>query len=378
MAHGEVGSTVGQALSSSAAPMVGQFDLVVLDLDGVVYIGPDAVPGAADAIAATGRLGVRSCFLTNNASRTPDQVADHLVELAVPATPDDVVTSAQVAAGLLAERLPEGSRVLVVGGLGLRVALIGAGLVPVDTMADRPAAVVQGFSPDITWRLLAEGTHAVRSGLLWVASNLDLTVPTPNGPAPGNGSLVQVVATAAGRGPDLVAGKPQPQPFRAAAQRYGSERPLVVGDRLDTDIEGGCAAGMPGLAVLTGVCGASDLLLAPAGMRPAFLGRDLGALVEGHPEVQVAPMAGDGAVRARCNAAVVDASGAGVGSGRLRIGEPGADPLDLLRAGCAAAWAWADRSRAAPATPGHAGGQLELTAVLAALTALDPGLTWAR
>jgi len=369
---------VGQQLSGSEAPLAGQFDLIVLDLDGVVYIGPDAVPGAADAIAATGRLGVRSCFLTNNASRTPEQVAGHLVELAVPATADDVVTSAQVAAGLLAQRLRAGGRVLVVGGLGLKVALAGAGLVPVDTMAEQPDAVVQGFSPDITWRLLAEGTHAVRTGLLWVASNLDLTVPTPNGPAPGNGALVQLVVTAAGRRPDLVAGKPQPQPFLAAAQRYASERPLVVGDRLDTDIEGGCAAGMPGLAVLTGVCGASDLVLAPAGMRPTFLGRDLGALLEAHPEVRVGPGSSADAVRASCNAGVVAASSTGTGGGRLEVSASGTDPLDLLRAGCAAAWALADRSGTGSRPAGDAAGALDLTGLLAALTDLDATLTWAR
>jgi glycerol-1-phosphatase len=357
--------------------MVEQFDLVVLDLDGVVYIGPDVVPGAAEAIAATARLGVRSCFLTNNASRTPDQVAEHLIELSVPAIPDDVVTSAQVAAALLAERLTTGSRVLVVGGLGLKVALTGAGLVPVDTMADQPVAVVQGFSPDLNWRLLAEGTHAVRSGLLWVASNLDLTVPTPNGPAPGNGSLVQVVSTAAGRRPDLVAGKPQPEPFRAAAHRYASRRPLVVGDRLDTDIEGGCAAGMPGLAVLTGVSGASDLLAAPAGSRPAFLGRDLSALLEGHPEVWVAPGAGPAGVRAECNGAAV-ALDAGSGKWLLEVVAAGRDPLDLLRAGCGAAWAWTDLVRAGAGAPGGDPAQPDVTGVLTALTGLDPALTWAR
>ncbi len=369
------GSVVGQSLSSSTAPLAEQFDLAVLDLDGVVYVGPDAVPGAAEAIAATARLGLRSCFLTNNASRTPEQVAAHLRELSVPATADDVVTSAQVAAALLAERLPAGSRVLVVGGLGLTVALTAVGLVPVDTMADQPVAVVQGFSPDITWRRLAHGSHAVRSGLLWVASNLDLTVPTPDGPAPGNGSLVQVVATAAGRRPDLIAGKPRPEPFLAAARRYAATRPLVVGDRLDTDIEGGCAAGMPGLAVLTGVCGASDLLQARVGLRPAFLGRNLSALLDAHPEVQVITDAGGG-VRAACNRATVVVAGAG--AARLEVVLAGSDPLDLLRAGCATAWAWADGGRHAVAAPGRDPRALDPAGVLAALHRLDPGASWAR
>lgn len=177
-----------EGILASDGCLAAAHDLVIFDLDGVVYVGPDAVPGAVDTIealrsgAGTGRP-VPCCFLTNNASRTPDMVAEHLRELSIPARRDEVLTSAQVAAGLLAQRLPAGARVLVIGGTGLVVALREDGLVPVSSMDEEPAAVVQGFSPDLSWRRLAEAARAVQAGLFWVATNLDLTVPTPHGPA---------------------------------------------------------------------------------------------------------------------------------------------------------------------------------------------------
>lgn len=343
-------------------PLAEAYDLAVLDLDGVVYVGPDAVPGAADAVAAARAAGMGVTFVTNNASRPPGAVVDHLVRLGVEAGLDDVVTSAQVAAGMLAERLPAGSAVLVVGGEGLLVALRENGLRPVGSMDDGPAAVVQGFGPDVGWRLLAEGTRAVRAGLPWVATNLDLTVPTPHGPAPGNGSLVGVVATAAGRRPDAVAGKPAPGSFLEAARRRGAARPLVVGDRLDTDLEGAVNAGMDGLVVLTGVSTATDLLTCGPAVRPTLIGYDLAALLAPHPAVDVSR---DGpTARARCRQARVRVDAAGA-----TVETAGTDAVDLLRAGCAAAWAVAD-------APG--GGAPDVAAVVAALRGLEPDAAWAR
>jgi len=345
----------------ASPPPADVHDVALLDLDGVVYVGPDAVPGAADAVAAAAARGLRCVYVTNNASRPPEKVGAHLRELGIRADDADVVTSAQLAAGILAGRLPAGSPVLVVGGEGLLDALAAEGLRPVRSMDDAPQAVVQGFGPDLGWRELAEGARAVRAGLFWVASNLDLTVPTPHGPAPGNGALVNAVAAAGGRRPDAVAGKPEARAFRDAAARAGSRRPLAVGDRLDTDLEGARAAGMPGLLVLTGITGVSELLRCPLRARPDLVGRDLAALLAAHPE---AVRDGDG--RGRCAGAAVAVRDSG-----LVVEEPGDDALDLLRAACAAALTL-------PASAAGEEVEVDPDPVVAAVRAREPEAEWAR
>jgi HAD superfamily hydrolase (TIGR01450 family) len=309
------------------SPLATRHDVALLDLDGVLYVGPDAVPGAPEAVRDAAAAGLRPAYVTNNAARTPATVAAHLRDLGVPAADEDVVTSAQAAATLLAARVPAGSRVLVVGGEGLVVAVRESGLEPVHEASDGVAAVVQGFAPEVGWRLLAEGTYAVAAGLPWIATNMDATVPTPGGRAPGNGLLVGVVAGAAGRSPDAVAGKPETPLHDESVRRTGAVTPLVVGDRLDTDIEGANRAGVPSLLVLTGVSGPADLVTARPELRPTYLARDLrDGLLRAHPGVE---QAGAGW---RCGGWTVTAGEAGVsvdGSG---------DPVDGLRALCVAWW----------------------------------------
>ncbi len=326
-------------VEGSDTPLAERHDVALLDLDGVLYVGPDAVPGAPEAVRAAVEAGMRPAYVTNNAARTPTTVAAHLRELGVPAGPEDVVTSAQAAATLLAGRVPAGSRVLVVGGEGLVVAVRERGLVPVHEAGDGVAAVVQGFSPDVGWRLLAEGTYAVSAGLPWIATNMDVTVPTQDGNAPGNGLLVGVVARAAGRDPDAVAGKPETPLHEESVRRTGAKTPLVVGDRLDTDIDGANRVGVPSLLVLTGVCRPADLLRAEAALRPTYLARDLrdGLLAE-HPAVA---QAGDGWT---CRGWTVSVRGAEVSV------EGTGDPVDGLRALCVAWWgAGGDVAAADPA-----------------------------
>ena len=309
-------------------PLVDRHDSALLDLDGVLYAGPAAVPGAVDAVARAREAGLRVAFVTNNASRTPQTVAAHLRDLGIAAEPGDVVTSAQAAAALVAADVPPGSAVLVVGGEGLDAAVVELGLRPVRTAADGPVAVVQGFGPDVGWRLLAEGTYAVRAGLPWTASNLDTTVPTAQGLAPGNGTLVSVIAQATGRAP-VVAGKPETPLYLEAVRRIGAECPIVVGDRLDTDIEGANRAGFASLLVLTGVTTAADLVLAAPALRPTYVARDLWAgLTEPHP-----PADRTGPTSAwHCggwDCTVVAGAGELTGNGT---------GIDGLRAVCAAVW----------------------------------------
>lgn len=301
--------------------LIDGYDTLLLDLDGVVYLGDRAVPGAPPALEEAQRRGVRLAYVTNNASRTPAAIAAHLRALGVPAGSADVVTSAQAAARLVAERVPAGSNVLVVGGSGLRLAVRDQGLRPVSTAADSPVAVVQGFAPGLSYGLLSEGALAVRQGALFVASNGDSTMPTGRGEQPGNGSMVRVIATATGVEP-VYAGKPDPPLHRESMIRTGARRPLVVGDRLDTDIEGAVNAGVDGLAVLTGVCTPLDLLTAPARRRPTYVGEDLSALLRPYPEVRHGLCGG---------------WRAGWVNGSLRL-EGDGSRIDGLRAACDAAW----------------------------------------
>ena len=309
------------------SPLATRHDVALLDLDGVLYVGPHAVPGAPEAVRDAAAAGLRPAYVTNNAARTPATVAAHLRELGVPADEEDVVTSAQAAATLVAARVPAGSRILVVGGEGLVVAVRERGFEPVHEAGDGVAAVVQGFAPEVGWRLLAEGTYAVTAGLPWIATNMDTTVPTPGGRAPGNGLLVEVVAGAAGRSPDAVAGKPETPLHDESVRRTGAVTPLVVGDRLDTDIEGANRAGVPSLLVLTGVSGPVDLVTARTELRPTYLARDLRTgLLAAHPGVEPS---GDGW---RCGGWTVTTRDEDVsvrGSG---------DAVDGLRALCVAWW----------------------------------------
>jgi glycerol-1-phosphatase len=258
------------------------YDIAMLDLDGVVYVGADAVPGAPDHLAEASAAGMHLAYVTNNASRPTSTVAEHLRELGVDAADTDVVNSAQAAARLLADRLPEGSPVFVIGGIGLFEALAERGLRGVQTMDDEPVAVVSGYHPDVLWRTVMAGAILVQRGLLWVASNTDMTVPTADGNAPGNGVLVDTVARFAERQP-LVAGKPEPPLFEETLRRVGGERPLVVGDRLDTDIEGAVNCGYDSLLVMTGVTGLDALVAAEPNHRPSYISSDLGGLGRPHP-----------------------------------------------------------------------------------------------
>ncbi|MCP8708853.1 HAD hydrolase-like protein [Streptomyces thermocarboxydus] len=309
----------GQALSEA-------YDTALLDLDGVVYAGGEAIDHAVPSLAAARDGGMRLAYVTNNALRTPDAVAAHLTELGIPAEAGDVITSAQAVARLIADQVPQGSRVLVVGGEGLRVALRERGLVPVESADDDPAAVVQGYGgPELTWGRFAEASYAVARGVPWFASNTDLTIPSGRGIAPGNGAAVEVVRIATGAEPQ-VAGKPLPPMHRETILRTGAERPLVVGDRLDTDIEGAFNGGVDSLLVLTGVTDGAQLVAAPPHHRPTYVDADLRGLLTGQPEV----VEGGGAFR--CGGWT-----AAAGAGRLELDGDGA-PVDGLRALCAAAW----------------------------------------
>ncbi|MGO3147745.1 MAG: HAD-IIA family hydrolase [Leucobacter sp.] len=321
----------GSRAKFDAAPIEGR-DLLIADLDGVVYRGANAVVGAVEAMnraAETVRVG----YLTNNASRTDVAVAEHLTSLGLRATPDDVITSPQAAVALLREMIPAGSRVLVVGGEGVTTELAKAGFEWTRSADDSPVAVLQGFSQDVGWNELAEASYALqeepgRDPLPWVATNTDWTIPRARGIAPGNGTLVSAVHTAVQRLP-VFAGKPETPIYETAFERFGTRNALMVGDRLDTDIKGAVAAGIPSLVVLTGVDRPKQLLSASKDMRPDYIVATLAGLLEPYLASETLR---DGTVR--------------VGSAKVRMEEhvvrvvaEGNSPIELLRAGSEAIWA---------------------------------------
>jgi glycerol 3-phosphatase-2 len=308
------------------------YDTALLDLDGVVYVAGEAVPHAVPSLEQARGAGMRLAYVTNNAARTPKDVAAHLTRLGVPAEEGEVITSAQAVARLIAEQTPRGARVLSIGGEGLREALREQGLRPVESADDEPAAVVQGYGgPGMTWGRLGEAGLAVGRGVPWFASNADLTIPGDRGIMPGNGAAVEVVRTATRwmrRPPEpQIAGKPLPPMHRETILRTGARTPLVIGDRLDTDIEGAHAGEVDSLLVLSGVTDGTQLLAARPEHRPTYVARDLRGLLTGHPEV-----AGSAEEGFRCGGWT-----AGAGERELVL-EGDGDALDGLRALCGAAW----------------------------------------
>ena len=319
-----------RAASRSGATPLDGVDTVLADLDGVVYAGPGALPHAVDSLNRAGetrRLG----YITNNASRTDASVASHLSDLGLRARPEDVVTSPQAAMRLLTPMIPAGATILVVGGEGLVVEVERAGFVVTRSAEDAPAAVVQGFAPEVGWAHLAEAAYALKlpedeGGIPWIATNTDWTIPQARGIAPGNGTLVSAVHTAVGR-LATVAGKPETPIFDEAVARFGAQHPLFIGDRLDTDIVGARRAGIPSALVLTGIDRPKHVLAASPDSQPDFILGDLRELHEPYPQATVK---GD----------VTSVRGASVriDGADIRILSEGDRPIDLVRAGAAAIW----------------------------------------
>ncbi|WP_167148926.1 HAD hydrolase-like protein [Actinomyces sp. ZJ308] len=335
-------------LLGSDEPLCTAYDVALLDLDGVCFAGEARVPYAADNVNAARAAGMHLSFVTNNASRAPQTVVDKLAANDIAADPSEVFSAAMDAAAMLTEYVEPGSTVLVVGGDGVRQALLDEGFQVTGSAQDEPAAVVQGWDPAVDWALLSEGVYAINAGALHVATNLDATLPTERGFALGNGSLVAAVVNASGKEP-LAGGKPFPGIYTRALKRAGGTRPLAVGDRLNTDHVGARAAGIPGLHVLTGVSDARDVITAPATERPSFLHTDLRGLTEAHPTPERVVQEGQewwrvGGRRARVVDSVLELQdGESLTS---QDGVPVRIDLDSYRALAVAAWDWADAQEA--------------------------------
>lgn len=320
----------GGSKSDDPTPLDG-IDVVLADLDGVVYQGPAQIPHAVESLTRVVDSGRRVGYITNNASRSDAVVAEHLSSFGLTVAPADVVTSPQAAMRLMQDLVPAGSLLLVVGGEGLVTEVERHGYRVTTSAADGPAAVVQGFYPEIGWKQLAEAAFALKrdaagGGIPWVATNTDWTIPVAGGIAPGNGTLVSAVHTAVGILP-VVAGKPETPIFDEAVHRFGAASPLFIGDRLDTDILGARRAGMESVHVLTGIDRNKQLIAADAKMRPTFIVDDLRQLFEPYPIPKV-----------KREVTQVGTARVALRGSRVEIDAVGDRPVDLLRAACAVIW----------------------------------------
>ncbi len=314
--------------------LIDRYDAALFDLDGVVYLGPQAVPGAAEGIAALRERAVPVCFVTNNAARAPEVVVDQLVGLGIPCTVAEVITAGQAGVRMISQELPTGATVLVCGSPALAEQVAAAGFTVTTSADDAPDAVIQGYEPDLPWSTLTEAALAVQRGARWFATNADPTRPTDRGLEPGAGAQIGVVRMVVGGNPQA-AGKPEKPLMEAAVARLAADRPIFVGDRLDTDIAGGRNADMDTMLVFSGTHRAAELFAADPAHRPTHIGRDLRDLL--------APAA----------TVTLDGDAAGCGEARVRLVdgavtiEATGDPLDLVRATADLVWSARDAGRTA-------------------------------
>lgn len=250
------------------------YDAALFDLDGVVYLGPVAVVGAPESLHALRELGVKVGFVTNNAGRSADVVVDHLNELGIECHRPDVVTSSQSIAALMSRELPAGAKVLVCGAQALADEITAVGLTLVADHTASPDAVVQGYDPDMNFARLDDAGFAIQRGARWFASNTDINKPTHLGLTPGAGSQIACVQACVEVLP-TVAGKPYPPLLNETISRLAAQRPVFVGDRLDTDIEGANNVDIDSLLVFTGAHGKRELVSAIPAQRPTAIGYDL-------------------------------------------------------------------------------------------------------
>jgi 4-nitrophenyl phosphatase len=228
---------------------------LILDMDGVVWKSDAPIGDLPKTFARIRERGLKFVFATNNGTKTPEEYRQKLAGLGVEADTSQVVTSALAVARILEQKYPRGTKLFMIGGPGVREALEEKGfeLLSVENASDAKAFVM-GIDRTITFDKVAEATLLVRAGAPFYATNTDMTFPTPRGEIPGAGSWLKVVISATGVEP-IVAGKPFPTMMEFSLERLGTTKAetLVVGDRLETDVASGQAAGCPTAALLSGV-----------------------------------------------------------------------------------------------------------------------------
>jgi glycerol 3-phosphatase-2 len=255
-----------------------EYDGLLVDLDGVVWIGREPVPGSAEALAKLIEGGKPVVFVTNNPGRPASTYAERLRAAGVPAEEEQIVTAGMVTASLAAEQAGEGAGAFVIGADAFHETCAAAGLALLDGEAGREARAVlvsghRGFDDEE----LLTATLALQSGALLFATSRDPTLPMPGGAWPGTGSILAAVETASGATAEI-GGKPERHLFDLARERIrGAERVAMVGDRISSDIEGGHRAGLETILVLTGASTREEA--AAASTPPDHVVDDLAALL---------------------------------------------------------------------------------------------------
>ena len=308
------------------ARLWGQYDTLLADLDGVVYEGTRAIAHAVDSLNKLQANGIAVGYVTNNSSRTPETISAQLNGFGLNTAAEQIIGSAQTGTELLATMVAPGSKILVVGGDGLRSRVASAGFIVVDSADENPAGVIQGFAPEVAWKHLAEAAYAIQAGAKWVATNSDWTLPQERGLAPGNGTLVSAVHTAVGQLP-LVAGKPEPAIFQTALRQFNTNAALFVGDRIDTDITGANRAGVDSALVMTGVSTRKELLGVKPEGRPTYILADLSELHADYVEAKKTKRGFS------CGKAEVELL-----ANRVIVSHGDPRSLDALKAACATIW----------------------------------------
>ncbi len=274
----------GGELTDLAHTLAARYDGLFVDLDGVIYRGDQVIPSMPEVIERLRLSGSNLLFLTNNSSKTPRQVVDKLASLGIEAGPEEILTSGVATAAMLEDEGAAGMSAFVIGEQGILEAL---GAIGVRVVEDEPPPattdlVIVGWDRSVDYGKLRTASLLVQAGARLVATNADSSYPAPDGLWPGAGAILAAVVTTTGAVPTVV-GKPARPLFDAAAKVTGAVHPLVVGDRLDTDVAGAAAMGWDSLLVLSGASAPHDMLRGPS--RPTYVGWDLGAVLQDRPRV---------------------------------------------------------------------------------------------
>jgi len=244
----------------------------IIDMDGVLYRGQEALPGAQEFLTHLQEQSVPFILATNNSTRTPGQYVAKLRSMGIEVNEDHILTSAQATALYLSQVAPSTARVYVIGEDGLMSAVKEQGFIMTDKEVD---FVVVGLDFQLTYDKLKIATLAIRAGASFIGTNPDTTLPTEGGLIPGSGAILAVLEAAAGVSP-LIIGKPQPFLLRLAMEKLGvaPDCTAIIGDRLETDILGGREVGLITVLVLTGISDREELETSP--FQPDLVFEDVG------------------------------------------------------------------------------------------------------